>query len=116
MSEKKTIIKNNNYSDTYRRRRIPIGFCAAGEDGEDIDIAKIFVDRHGTIEEIDNSSIRKLLDTICRVYICCRDEETGQLREAITRAGLDPKDLKTTRFNINSEYEGYRDDVVWEIA
>ena len=29
-------------------------------------------------------------------------EHTGQLREAIAKAGLDPKDLKTAIFNINS--------------
>lgn len=36
-------------------------------------------------------------------------EETGLLREAIERAGLDPKSLKTTRFGIDTEYESYRD-------
>ena len=36
-------------------------------------------------------------------------EETGLLREAIERSGLDPSNLKTTNFGIDSEYEGYRD-------
>ncbi len=36
-------------------------------------------------------------------------EETGLLREAIARAGLDPKSLKTTHFGIDTEYESYRD-------
>ena len=76
MSEKKT--KHDNYNDAYERRRIPLGLHAAGEDGEDSDIAQIFIDRHETIKIMDNNSIRKLLDTICRVYIYCRDEETGK--------------------------------------
>lgn len=36
-------------------------------------------------------------------------EETGILRKIFEKAGLDPKDLKTTNFNIDSEYETYRD-------
>ena len=36
-------------------------------------------------------------------------EETGILREVIARAGLDPKDLKTVNFGIDSEYENYHD-------
>ena len=52
MSEKKT--KHDNYNDAYERRRIPIGLYAAGEDGEDSDIAQIFIDRHETIKIMDN--------------------------------------------------------------
>ena len=36
-------------------------------------------------------------------------DDTSVLRETIEKAGLNPTDLKTTRFNIDSEYEGYHD-------
>ncbi len=36
-------------------------------------------------------------------------EQTGLLRETIAKAGLEPKDLKTVQFGINSKYEGYHD-------
>ena len=36
-------------------------------------------------------------------------EETGILRKTFEKAGLDSKDLKTRKFDINSEYESYRD-------
>ena len=36
-------------------------------------------------------------------------EQTGILRKTIEKAGLDPKDLKTTRFNIDSEYKTWYD-------
>lgn len=36
-------------------------------------------------------------------------EETGVLKKTLKKAGLDPKDLKTTSFNVNSKYESYRD-------
>jgi uncharacterized protein YggE len=35
--------------------------------------------------------------------------ETGIVKNTIGKAGLDPKDLKTVRFGIDSYYEGYRD-------
>ena len=37
-------------------------------------------------------------------------EETEIVREALTRAGLDPKELKTVSFGIDTEYEGYQDE------
>lgn len=37
-------------------------------------------------------------------------EETGEVREAITEAGLAPKDLKTESLRIDSEYNEYRDE------
>ena len=36
-------------------------------------------------------------------------EQTGQVRESVKSAGLDPKALKTTSFDINTEYEDYKD-------
>lgn len=36
-------------------------------------------------------------------------EETALIREAISRAGIDPKELKTNWFNVDSAYERYRD-------
>ena len=36
-------------------------------------------------------------------------QDTRILRDALKNAGLDPKDLKTTYFSIDSEYESYRD-------
>ena len=36
-------------------------------------------------------------------------EETGILRKTFEKAGLDPKDLKTTNFNIDSEYKTWYD-------
>lgn len=36
-------------------------------------------------------------------------EETSLIREAISKAGLDPKDLKTSHFGVDTEYENYRD-------
>ncbi len=36
-------------------------------------------------------------------------EHTGQLRETVAGAGLDPKDLKTLSFEINASYENYTD-------
>lgn len=35
--------------------------------------------------------------------------DTRILRDALKNAGLDPKDLKTTRFSIDSKYKSYRD-------
>lgn len=35
--------------------------------------------------------------------------DTRILRDAVGKAGLDPKDLKTTYFSIDSKYESYRD-------
>lgn len=37
-------------------------------------------------------------------------EDTELLKATIEKAGLDANDLKTTRFNIDSEYESYRDE------
>lgn len=37
-------------------------------------------------------------------------ENTNLLRETIARAGLDPRNLKTTCFCIDAEYEHYRDE------
>lgn len=36
-------------------------------------------------------------------------EATGIVKEAVKNAGLDPKDLKTLRFSIDTEYDMYRD-------
>lgn len=36
--------------------------------------------------------------------------DTGILREAVQAAGLDPKDLKTTYFNVDTDYENYEDE------
>lgn len=36
-------------------------------------------------------------------------KDTRILRDALKNAGLDPKNLKTTYFSIDSEYESYRD-------
>jgi uncharacterized protein YggE len=36
-------------------------------------------------------------------------EDTEKVRRAIADAGLDPKELKTASFGINTEYEGYND-------
>ena len=36
-------------------------------------------------------------------------EETSLIKEAISNAGLDPKDLKTSHFGVDTEYERYRD-------
>lgn len=36
-------------------------------------------------------------------------QDTRILRDALKNAGLDPKDLKTTYFSIDSKYESYRD-------
>lgn len=36
--------------------------------------------------------------------------DTGVLREAVQSAGLDPKDLKTTYFNVDTDYERYTDE------
>ena len=36
-------------------------------------------------------------------------QDTRILRDALKNAGLDPKNLKTTYFSIDSEYESYRD-------
>ena len=37
-------------------------------------------------------------------------EATELLRNYIEQSGLDPKDLKTVHFNIDTEYESYRDE------
>ena len=37
-------------------------------------------------------------------------DQTRILRETLAGAGLDPADLKTTSFDINTAYESYRDD------
>ena len=37
-------------------------------------------------------------------------ERTEALRAALAKAGFEPKDLKTTYFNISTEYEGYYDE------
>ena len=37
-------------------------------------------------------------------------DQTRILRETLAGAGLDPADLKTTSFDINTSYESYRDD------
>lgn len=36
-------------------------------------------------------------------------EETSLIREAVSKAGLDPKDLKTAHFGVDAEYESYHD-------
>lgn len=36
-------------------------------------------------------------------------EDTEMIRKAIEKAGLDPKELKTVSFNVDTEYEGYED-------
>lgn len=36
-------------------------------------------------------------------------EHTNLLRETISKAGLDPQNLKTTHFGIDTDYESYRD-------
>ena len=36
-------------------------------------------------------------------------EDTAVLRETVRKAGLNPKDLKTIRFSVDTEYERYRD-------
>ena len=36
-------------------------------------------------------------------------KHTGQLRETVEKAGLDPKNLKTLHFEIESKYESYKD-------
>ncbi len=42
-------------------------------------------------------------------------EKTDSLREAVKNAGLDPKDLKTVHFSVDTEYEGYSDkNGVWK--
>ena len=49
---------------------------------------------------------------VCKEYdqaVRGSSEDTSLVREAIERAGLEPKQLKTIRFDIDSEYEGYRD-------
>ena len=49
---------------------------------------------------------------LCREYtdsIQRSAEETGLIREAIAKSGIDPKELKTVRFDVNSEYENYED-------
>lgn len=37
-------------------------------------------------------------------------EQTKLLREAMSKAGLDPHNLKTTHFSIDTDYESYRDE------
>ncbi len=37
-------------------------------------------------------------------------KHTGILREAVRAAGLDPKDLKTTFFKVDTDYEHYNDE------
>jgi uncharacterized protein YggE len=49
---------------------------------------------------------------VCKEYdqaVRGSSEDTSLVREAIERAGLEPKQLKTIRIDIDSEYEGYRD-------
>ena len=36
--------------------------------------------------------------------------DTGVLREAVQAAGLDPKDLKTTYFNVDTDFDRYQDE------
>ena len=36
-------------------------------------------------------------------------EDTALIRETIAKAGLDPKDLKTVYFGVDTEYENYQD-------
>ena len=47
---------------------------------------------------------KEYADTVSRA-----SEDTSLIREAISKAGLDPKDLKTSHFGVDSEYENYRD-------
>ena len=37
-------------------------------------------------------------------------EHTAAIRSAIEKAGLDPKELKTANFSVDSKYEGYSDE------
>ena len=60
------------------------------------DTIRISIDASGIFKEYDITVKRSA-------------EETGILRETVKRAGLDPKNLKTIRFDIDTEYESYRD-------
>ena len=49
---------------------------------------------------------------VCKEYEKALEQSaknTGLLRESISKAGLDPKDLKTTDFAVQTEYERYQD-------
>ena len=49
---------------------------------------------------------------VCKEYEKALEQgakNTGLLRESISKAGLDPKDLKTTNFAVQTEYEHYED-------
>lgn len=47
---------------------------------------------------------REYAETVSRA-----SEDTSLIREAISKAGLDPKELKTSHFGVDVEYERYRD-------
>ena len=59
-------------------------------------------------------TIRLRIDAskVCKEYSDAVKESAGDtkvLRETMEKAGLDPTELKTVNFNIDSEYESYRD-------
>lgn len=60
------------------------------------DTIKIFITASKVCKEYDQAVSRSA-------------EDTGIIREAIERAGLELKQLKTVKFDIDSEYVGYRD-------
>ena len=60
------------------------------------DTIKLYITAEGVSKEYDKAVSKSA-------------EETNLVRDAISRAGLDPKELKTSWFNVDSEYERYRD-------
>lgn len=60
------------------------------------DTIRLNIEAEGTYKEY-NLSVKKSA------------EHTNLLREIISKAGLDPRNLKTINFGIDTEYESYRD-------
>ena len=67
----------------------------------------------GTISvKPDTIQLNISAEGICREYEEALEQAariTGQLRDSISNAGLDPKNLKTTDFAVETEYENYQD-------
>ena len=67
----------------------------------------------GTISvKPDTIQLNISTEGVCREYEEALEQAariTGQLRDSISNAGLDPKDLKTTDFAVETEYESYQD-------
>ena len=67
----------------------------------------------GTISvKPDTIQLNISAEGVCREYEEALEQAariTGQLRDSISNTGLDPKNLKTTDFAVETEYESYQD-------